>query len=121
MARIFEFGTAPQAAAEGYKFAREVDARAKDLLESHKDEDVVFVSGPELDGQPGVFRFARFERKTGRSKLTLKAEAAQIAVINREIGLAPITSDDALHVARVARRFARVKRTQAALPALIGN
>ena len=120
MARIFEFGTAPQAAAEGYKFVGEVDGIAQDLLAEHKDDDVVFVSGPEVFGQPGVFRFGRFERiaqpKGHTSKaVTLKAQATQIVALNDKLGLAPINSDDALHVAKVARRYARTKNARTAL------
>lgn len=35
MARIFEFGTAPQAAAEGYKLVREVEGTEEQLMASH--------------------------------------------------------------------------------------
>ena len=114
MARIFEFGTAPQAAAEGYKLVREVEGTEEQLMASQRDEDVVFVQSAAIFGKPGVFRFGRFERTAApchdKSKArTLKTEAAQIVALNGALNLAPITSDDAMHVAKVARQYARAK------------
>lgn len=64
MTKIYEFGTAPQATSEGYAFKGVVHSTAHELLEKHKDEDLIFVTGCALHGDPSRFEFARFEQKT---------------------------------------------------------
>lgn len=64
MTKIYEFGTAPRATSEGYAFKGVVHSTAPKLLEKHKDEDLIFVTGCALNGDPSRYEFGRFERKT---------------------------------------------------------
>lgn len=68
MAKIYEFGTAPQAKLDGYDLLIETVISTDQLLQrSHSDVDAVFVRGPEIYGRPGVFEFARLENAAARS------------------------------------------------------
>lgn len=61
--KIYEFGTAPRAKKEGYVLVRTVHSTEQDLHLRHAAEDLIFVFGPSVHGRPGVFEFARFERR----------------------------------------------------------
>ena len=58
--KFFEFGTAPQAVAMGYKMAGTVQSTKLGLLLKHAGEDIIFVYGPSIHGEPDRFEFARF-------------------------------------------------------------
>lgn len=67
MAQIFEFGTAPQAKAQGYDMLVEtVVSTDKQILKNHANEDVAYVRGPAIHSHPGCFEFARFENRAKR-------------------------------------------------------
>lgn len=63
--RIFEFGTAPQAKAQGYRMSATLHATVEALNERYGSEDLIFVYGASVHGRPGVFEFARFEPASG--------------------------------------------------------
>lgn len=64
--KIYPFGTAPQAAAEGYKLVSTVDGTEQSVTAGLDDQDTIFVKGAMLAGHPGQFEFARFERNAGK-------------------------------------------------------
>lgn len=63
MVKIYDFGTAPRARSEGYLLVNTVHSTEQDLRSKHFGEDLIFVYGASVHGQPGVFEFARFEKK----------------------------------------------------------
>lgn len=67
---IFEFGAAPQAKAAGYELKCVVHSTADDLKLKHEGEDLIFVFGASIHGQPGVYEFARFERNISKKPST---------------------------------------------------
>ncbi|CAM8644183.1 hypothetical protein MCEMSEM18_03603 [Comamonadaceae bacterium] len=59
--KIFEFGTGPQATALGYYLDKLVHKTDADLQAAHATENLIFVRGPTVQGQTGVFEFALFK------------------------------------------------------------
>lgn len=59
--RIFGFGQAPAAGAEGYKMNGTLHSTVEDLTATYGSQDLIFVYGASVFGQEGVFEFARFE------------------------------------------------------------
>lgn len=59
--KIFEFGTGPQATALGYYLDKLVHKTDADLQAEHATENLIFVRGPTVQGQTGVFEFALFK------------------------------------------------------------
>lgn len=45
MARVFEWGTAPQAVREGYRMSKVIIGTEAEVTEKYKDRDVVLVYG----------------------------------------------------------------------------
>lgn len=68
MVKLYDFGTAPRASSEGYVLVGTVHSTEQDLRSEHSGEDLIFVYGPSVHGQPGVFEFARFERKVANKQ-----------------------------------------------------
>ncbi len=95
---IYEFGTAPQAKSAGYKLVSTLHSTEAFLRSMHQGEDLIFVYGPSVHGQPGVFEFARFEREMETFGHENKkhpyheyclADAVQLANAEQSIGLKP--------------------------------
>lgn len=82
--KIYQFGTAPKAKAAGYEMVGTIHSTVEALTEGHASEDVIFVYGAAVHGQPGVHEFARFERQVKRRT----GSRGQVSTRNRETQLA---------------------------------
>ncbi len=84
--KIYQFGTAPKAKAAGYEMVGTIHSTVEALTAEHASEDVIFVYGAAVHGQPGVHEFARFERQakrrtgTSRGQVSTRNGEAQLAV-----------------------------------------
>lgn len=85
---IYGFGTAPKAKAAGYKMVGTVHSTVDGLTAKYASEDVIFVYGATVHGQPGVHEFARFERQRTRGKCASSSPVSAVRNSERHLAVA---------------------------------
>lgn len=88
--KLYQFGTAPKAKAAGYGMVGTVHSTVEALTAKHASEDVIFVYGAAVHGQPGVHEFARFQRQ---AKRPIGTSRGQVSTRNGETQLAVALGD----------------------------